>query len=218
MKSMKLRALLLMAISLFSAFAKATPETDFWKWFEKNESRLYAIEHDREAIFDELSAKLTKVNSDLTFEFGPEMPNGKRDFVVSAGGIKTAFPAVEALVNKAPKLGRWNVIKFRPRRNTLNDLEYDGLHVSLDEVRYLLAKDGEKAGIVLFIKGYSKDRHSTFGNIGYLFLDEALGEYVVETQIGFIEFQGYEAKYFKQSLPLTELPAHFDEYMASKAR
>lgn len=215
---MKLRALLLMAISLFSAFTQATPESDFWKWFEKNESRLYANERDRETLFNELDAQLTKVNPDLMFEFGPVMPNGKRDFVVSAGGIKKAFPSVEALVSKAPSLGRWHVIKFRPRRNTLNDLKYDGLHVGVDEVRYLLAKDGEKAGIVLFINGYSKERHSVFGNIGYLFLDEALGEYAVETQVGFIEFQDYESKYLPKSSPLTELPSHFDEYMAGKMR
>lgn len=218
MESMKLRALLLMAISLFSAFAKATPESDFWKWFGKNESRLYENERNREAIFDELSAQMAKVNPDLTFEFGPVMPNGKRDFVVSAGGIKTAFPAVEALVSKAPSLRRWQIIKFRPRRSTLNDLEYGGLHVRVDDVRYLLAKDGEKVGIVLFMKGYDKERHSTFGNIGYLFLDEALGEYAVETQVGFIEFQGYDSKYFPKSSPLAELPAHFDEFMAGRVR
>lgn len=206
-----------MVISLFSSFVKASPESDFWKWFQKNEDRLYSNEQNQEVIFNELDVQLSKVNSDLTFEFGPILPNGKRDFVVSAGGIKTAFPAVEALVNNAPNLNRWEIIKFRPRRATLHNLQYGGIEVNVEDVRYLLAKDGEKVGIVLFIKGYDKEKELVFGNIGYLFLDEAIGEYAVETNVGFIEFHGYESKYFQNSLPLTELPAHFDEYLSGKA-
>lgn len=152
---------------------------------------------------------------DLTFEFGP-VKDGKREFVLSAGGIKAAFPAVEALYSKAPALPRWVWVKFRPRRVPINDLDYGGKKVRADDVRYLLAKDGDKVGIVLFFDGYSDAEKTTYGQIGYLFLDEALGEYAVETQVGFIGFDSRESKHFDRSHPLRELPGAFDEYFGRR--
>jgi hypothetical protein len=211
MKIRSLFAAILMAFSLFGNKAAANNEDVFWKWFAVNEPRLFEFEKDREGIFNELGKEMKLVNGDLTFEFGP-VQNGKREFVISAGGIRSAFPAVEALYNKAPALQRWVWIKYRPRRLPINDLEFGGKKVKADDVRYLLAKDGDKIGIVLFFDGYNADEKNTFGQIGYLFLDEALGEYAVETQVGFIEFQSRESHYFSRSSPLKELPTQFDEY------
>jgi hypothetical protein len=207
-----------MVFTLFSRNAEAAPEDTFWQWFERNESRLFSFEANQEAIFDELGSEMGHVNSDLTFEFGPVLPNGKREFVISAGGIKSAFPAVEALYKKAPNLKRWVWVKYRPRRTPINDIEFGGKKILAKDVHYLLAKDGEKAGIVLFFDGYNENEKATFGQIGYLYLDEALGEYAVEMQVGFIEFQPRTSKYFAEALPLKKLPSHFDEFLSRRAR
>jgi len=114
------------------------------------------------------------------------------EFVISAGGIRAAFPAVYALYDNAPVLPRWTWVKFRPRRLPIHDVDFGGKKVRAEDVRYLLAKDGEKVGIVLFFDGYNEPQKATYGQIGYLFLDEALGEYAVETQVGFIEFHSRE--------------------------
>jgi hypothetical protein len=204
-----------MVFSIFGAKTGTSKEDAFWNWFIKNQQRLFEFESDRERIFDELGRRMKQVNPDLTFEFGPTQ-NGKREFVVSAGGIKSAFPAVESIYAKAPSLPQWVWVKYRPRRVPLNDLSYEGKEIKADEVRYLLAKDGDKVGVVLFFEGYNDEEKKTFGQIGYLFLDEALGEYAVETQVGFIEFHGRDSKYFPQSHPLRELPAHFDEQFGRK--
>jgi hypothetical protein len=203
---------LTMAFTLFSTLASAKGEDAFWKWFIKNEARLFTFEKDQEAIFDELHKRMMQVNEDLTFEFGP-VQEGKREFVISAGGIKAAFPAVEALHGRAPSLPRWTWVKYRPRRTPMNDLEYGGKAIKVADVRYMLAKDGDKIGVVLFIDGYNEAEKGIFGQLGYLFLDEALGEYAVETQVGFIEFHGRDSKYFANSHALKELPRHFDELM-----
>ena len=87
---------LLMAFTLFGGKAAAAPEDTFWQWFKKNESRLFSFEANREAIFDELSEQMRRVNRDLVFEFSPVRPTGKREFVISADGNKAAFPAVQA--------------------------------------------------------------------------------------------------------------------------
>jgi len=204
-----------MPLSLFGARAWAGGEETFWKWFTANESRLFSFEKNQDAIFDELGAQMNRVNDDLTFEFGP-VKNGKREFVISAGGVKKAFPSVEALYSKAPSLPRWIWVKYRPRRLPINDLTYGGQSVKADDVRYVLTKDGDKVGIVMFFDGYNEGEKGTFGQIGFLFLDEALGEYSIETQVGFIEFQGHDSKYFAQSHPLRELPAHFDEQVGRR--
>ena len=60
--------------------------------------------------------------------------------------------------------------------------------------------------------GYSEDERRIFENIGYLYLDQALGEHTVEMLVGFIEFHSRESVYFDQARPLAELQDHFDEY------
>src|SRR5258705_9521609 len=105
-----------MAFRLFGGKAEtASTEGFFWKWFIKNERRLFEFDTAQEKIFGELSKELKKVHGDLTFEFGP-VQDGKREFVLSAGGIKSAFPSVESLYAKAPPLPRWVWVKYRPRR------------------------------------------------------------------------------------------------------
>jgi hypothetical protein len=205
-----------MVFSLLSTRASAGSEEAFWKWFAANETRLFSFEKHQEAIFDELAAQMKRVNADLTFEFGP-VSNGRREFVISAGGIRTAFPYVEALYNKAPPLPHWVWVKYRPRRLPINDLNYGGKSIKADDVRFLLAKDDDKVGIVLFFDGYNEKEKGVFMQIGYLFLDDALGEYSVETQVGFIEFRGHDSQYFAQSHPLKELPQHFDEQVGRTA-
>nr|WP_293389359.1 hypothetical protein [Nevskia sp.] len=217
MKRYRALTAFLMAFTLFNNSARAASEDTFWQWFTKNDGRLFSFETNQEAIFDELSHEMGHVNRDLTFEFGPVLPSGQREFVISAGGIKSAFPSVEALYAKAPKLKHWVWVKFRPRRVPINDVEFGGKSIPAKDVHYLLAKDGDKAGIVLFFDGYNEKEKTTFGQIGYLYLDEALGEYAVEMQVGFIEFQPRTSKYFSKAAPLSELRAHFDEYLSSRA-
>jgi len=108
-------AAVVVALGLLSGRAMAGPETNFWNWFTANESRLFTFESDQERVFDDLSKELRRVNPDLAFEFGP-VKNGKREFVISAGGIRSAFPTVEAPYGAAPPLQRWVSVKYRPRQ------------------------------------------------------------------------------------------------------
>ncbi|TDR20476.1 hypothetical protein [Marinicella litoralis] len=199
-------------LSLFSSKANASVAADFWKWFQKNDEMIFNFENDTEKTFDILSAALTKVDPELTFEFSPVRDNGKREFVISAGGIKKSFPSVELLFNSAPKLKQWIIVKFRPRRTPLNDLTFGGISIKSDDVYYNLYKDDDKLGVILFFDNYSEEQHSTYGNLGYLFLDEALGEYDVETKLGFIEFHNKSSEYFVDAKPLKELAEQVDEY------
>lgn len=199
-------------LSIFGLKANASVENDFWKWFQKNDEMLFNFESDTEKVFDQLSNALSKVDPELTFEFGPKSENGKREFVISAGGIKKSFPSVELLFNSSPELNRWTIVKYRQRRTPLNNLEYGGISIKSIDVFYNVYKDNDKLGVVLFFDNYNEKEHSIYGNIGYLFLDEALGEYDVETKLGFIEFHNKKSEYFDGTKQIKELAGQVDEY------
>jgi hypothetical protein len=196
-------------LSVFTALA-GSKEQAFWSWFQRNSDTLYHFERDRERIFDQLAAEMHRVNPELTFEFGPVLDDGTREFVISAGGVKTAFPAVEELFASAPKLAAWKWVKFRPRRSSVNDIKMLGRRLNAADVSYKLYDDGAKVGIVLFIPGYSAADKSFYGQAGFLMLDEALGEYTMETRVGFIEFAGTDDEKAPGAAPITDLGSHFD--------
>jgi len=186
---------------------------EFWRWFQEHEAELFDFEHDQEAVFDRLAKALCAVHKDLTFEFGPKK-DGCREFVISAGGLKGAFPSVQCLYDSRPKLQRFRVTAFRPRRKVTNDVELGGLRIRPSDMYYKLCKDADpqKVGIVLFLPAYSS-ADSRFGQIAYLFLDEALGEYDVEMKVGFIQLLPHESTEFTGSHPIQELGDAFDAIM-----
>ncbi len=191
-----------------------TAQGEFWNWFTQHERELFDFDPRREAqrerIFDELASELQKVDPELTFEFGPNAP--KREFVISAGGIKRAFPAVVSLAKAAPTLDRWKVTAFRPRRSP-NIVEFRGKRVEPKDVQFSLLDNGKTAGIHLFIPGF-QENDSDLKQIGYLLLDETLGEYDVESRLGLIKMLSPETRTDGVRYPLAELAARFDELVS----
>ena len=191
-------------------------QEQFWDWFVHHEPELFSFDPkriiERERIFDEIANELRKIDPDLSFEFGP---NGKpkREFVISASGIKRAFPAVVSLVSAAPPLDRWRVIAFRPRRTPMNSVEFRGKRVDPRDVQFSLLDNGELAGIYLFIPGF-REGDLDFKNIGYLLLDEALGEYDVESRLGLIEMFSPQTATDGDRYPMADLPALFDQLVS----
>jgi hypothetical protein len=100
-----------------------------------------------------IATELKNVDRDLCFEFGPL----KREFVISAGGIKRAFPAVISLANAAPPLERWQVIAFRSRRTPINSVLLGGKPIDPNDVQFSLFGNGKMADINLFIPGFREN-------------------------------------------------------------
>jgi hemoglobin-like flavoprotein len=191
-----------------------TKEQLFWDWFAKEEESLFNFETDQERVFGALAFALANVSPELTFEIGPKA-DGVREFVISAGGIKAAFSAVETLALVAPPLPRWRVVEFRQRRDPLIPLEFGGKTVDPSSVQFSLLTNGEELGLYLFFDGYDEKEKAVWGQIGYLFLDQALGEYDVETKVGLIEFHRPDAPQDAARYPLRQLPKLFDEKFES---
>ena len=112
---------------------------------------------------------------------------------------------------------RWRVTKFRQREKALLDIEFAETVVKAENVHYAIVRDSvpTRLGILLFFENYQEDQKAIYGNIGYLFLDQAIGEYEVETRVGVIELFDRSSKYFSSARPLTELGEYFDEVVAN---
>jgi len=205
------RMIFALTASLVCGTATASPESDFWKWFQKNETALFNFESNEKTIFEQLEVQMHKVNSTLTFEFGPK-EQGQRDFVISADGILDSFPSVEKLYAAAPQLKKWKFIKFRPRREP-SDIKFRGILVPASSVAVLIERDGPKAALTVLIPGYTKAEHESYAGIAFLMLDRALGEFDVETRVGFIEVSAPSDQYAR-ARPLKSLPEAFDAFLS----
>jgi hypothetical protein len=192
-----------------------TAEDHFWNWFVRHEPALFSFDPEqvaeRERIFDEIAVEIQKIDPDLSFEFGPN--RAKREFIISASGIKSAFPAVIRLAKAAPPLDRWEVIAFRPRRAPIHGVQIGNKRIDPDGVQFSLVDDGKIAGIYLFIRGF-QDSDVDWHQIGYLLLDEALGEYDVECRLGLIKMLSPDQHKEWKRHPLVDLPAMFDGLVA----
>ena len=192
-----------------------TAQEQFWIWFVAHERELFDFDPnqvaERERIFDQLHGELQKVDPDLTFEFGPN--ERRREFVISAGGIQRAFPAVVSLALAAPALEQWQVKAFRPRRTPLQIVEFAEKRVDPEEVQFSLLDNGKIAGIRLFIPGF-RDDDAELKQIAYLLLDGALGEYDVESRLGLIEMFSPQTATAETRYPLADLPTRFDRLVS----
>jgi hypothetical protein len=173
---------------MVSFFRKATPERRFWEWFERNSPRLFAFEKDQDRIFADLTEALYQVQEGLTFEFGP-VEDGRREFVVSADGVLERFDAVRRLVAAAPPLPQWVVIPFRPPKSLDFVLDFGGHRLSPGDLWFQAERDGERVGLTLYLPGLTEENRETLSGAGFILLDTALGEFAVESQVGFIEFE-----------------------------
>ncbi len=201
----------MMGHSIIGGRDKMGLQEEFWHWFIQHEVQLFDSEADQERIFNQLALELSKIDPNLTFEFGPK--ESKREFVISAGGIKSAFPAVISTVAAAPALDRWGITAFRPRRTPLNVVEFRGKRVHPADVQFSLISNGKSAGVYLFIPGF-REGDSDLKHVGYLLLDDSLGEFDVESRLGLIKMFSPETHTTGERYPISELATRFDTLVA----
>ena len=185
------------------------PVEDFWRWFRDHETQLLAVRTGGEPIADELARVLHRVDSTLTWEFGPAV-SGPREFVVSAGGIRAGFPSVERVVAAAPALSRWRVVKFRPRRPDVTLVRVDGVELDARNVVFVAEPDGARVALTIAVPNYRVTPTKAYEQAVYLLLDGMLGEYTVETRVGGIAIIAASDRRAAQWLPLTDVAKAVD--------
>ena len=197
----------------------ASREELFWAWFDRHQDAYFALDpSDRaatEKLFNELTGRLQAVDENLTFEFGPQK-DGKRELVISADGMRSSFPAVLSLAAAAPRLPRWKITAFRPRRYPVLAIEIGGAALDPRRISVRMEADGPKIDLTIYLAGYTEPERSKVAQGVYLLLDEALGEYDVETKVGAIAFEALGPVPPPDSAALSELAQAFDDMISAK--
>ena len=210
----KLSIITLLVFISMGIFAKETREHQFWKWFQKNESKLFQFEKDQEPILDEISEQLSKYKEGIVFEISQEN-NGKREFIISADGLKELFPDVEALKDAAPKLDRWSIIAFRPRMKDYANFKLDYAGKEFDPAKiwiYHRIQDGY-FDLIIYHTSFTEEERNAYVSGAYILLDMALGEYDVVKGIRYIDHQKLPDNPKDEGLmPFSDLRKIYDEY------
>lgn len=192
-------------------FGRNYTVTDFWTWFEKNSQGYYLLEEGNlNSLFNKLSKQLSKINEDLAFEFSADLIEGKREFIISADGILSAFPDVIGLVENAPQLEGFKIIAFRQKSavDDISTIEYEDISLGPDDVYFTYRKNGDTLDIVLYLRGYDSD-FEEWENAAFILLDTIIGEYDVAAKLGSIDMLPYKESPNLKSI--LELPSLIDK-------
>ncbi|GAB1779531.1 hypothetical protein PMEGAS67_50080 [Priestia megaterium] len=196
---------------LKNLFKKKITEKEFWSWFEKNSEEYFQLdENNYDLLFNKLGLQLSKYHKDLTFEFSVEMNQGKREFIISAEGMVSAFPAVIKLVEEAPNLEKFNVVAFRQRQNSEQEIYFEDIVLNTKDIFFTYREDKEMncLDIVIYIKGYSEENDQYIA-ASFIMLDSLIGEYDVGVKLGEINFEPYQEE--KEAQPILNLVSLVDK-------
>ncbi|HYL97798.1 MAG TPA: hypothetical protein VEZ90_02500 [Blastocatellia bacterium] len=187
----------------FWSFGQSKEER-FWKWFQAHDDPLFAVKSGQEPICSELSAELERIHPNLVWQFGP-IRSGKREFVLSADGIKEAFPSVMSLASNAPQLSHWTIVRFRQPHPDVTRVKIGGVELDARTVEFLPTKEGEVTDLTISVPGYNGTQSGAYDQAVYLLLDGMVGEYTVETKVGAIQVISSENRPNGHWMPLTRL-------------
>ncbi|HRN70372.1 MAG TPA: hypothetical protein PLS49_04245 [Candidatus Woesebacteria bacterium] len=189
---------------------------EFWKWFLEKEDQFFHYERQDSELLDITLEKLKIIHPDLVFEISPEY-EGKREFIISANGLKEAFTSVIELANQAPEMDRWSIIPFRQRKQDLDiEIEVEDMVLSPEDIFFTHETSGNKISIDLYIAGIDIEDERVF-HIILLLLDNVVGEYDVEMKLDQIDIHPLtDVEDATKLYALKELPFIVDHHFNRK--
>jgi hypothetical protein len=96
---------------------------------------------------------------------------------------------------------------FRQSKDTHFSLTLGGVKVNGDDIWFKATPNWEKLDLVMYIKGLTDRNYKTMVSASFIMLDNALGEYDVETKIGGVDLRPLPAKPDRLGLkPFHSLP------------
>jgi hypothetical protein len=198
---------------MFDLFKRRDDDVDaFWRWFGKNAARIReGVERqDQGVIIHELGARIAKAAPGVVHEIG-KPDDGTVELVFSADGVRAGIPGVLALAKSAPRLDGFLFTAFRPRHPGFG-LRINGETVTADDLAYVSRPGEGVLHVAVFVPGDRDERART--TIGFLLLDQVLGEHDVMTGLGRIDFV---SEPLEGARPLSALAAEFDAFRAATA-
>ncbi len=189
---------------------KKDPKKEFWRWLVSHRREIHgelnhpAAPQSHHWSVNQLGRQLKAVVPGLVHEIGMADPS-TIELIISADGIRDKFPSVIALVKEAPRLSGYKITAFRPRCGHGTTLEVAGRTISNEILTYKIISEDEELGIELFID--CQLDHEERCLVGFLSLDQRLGEYDVATGLKWIEFAVGRPT---EALPIARLAEDFD--------
>ena len=205
-------------------FKKSVPKNDevtfsqrvdaFWEWFSSRCEVYYQAIEDQnfDPYVQEVSQKMEELLPSLAWVFGPGEDNVGHSFTVSPEGNPYKAFLCSYLIKRAPELKGWTFYDSRQASPTFAGCKMNvaGQSVSANEiwVSPSIDEDNELIDLVCWNPAFEDLPEKDRGQITFLWLDEALGEFTVENRIGKIDINGSA---LNAAIPLTELPVFVEE-------
>jgi len=188
---------------------------DFWKWFQQEADRLFYYEAYEKELLPLTLIELQKINKELVFEIGPES-EGQREFVISANGMKSAFPDVIELVKFAPDMDQWQIIPFRQRKDVSDlEIQLEDIILTPNDISFSYEKEKGRINLSLYVEDMDDEDEKMYHMV-FLLLDNIIGEYDVEMKIGSIDiYSDDDISEDEELYPLTKLPHIIDSLSSS---
>lgn len=180
---------------------------EFWTWFQANahEFRSPSLPKDKARIFAKMLARL---HPDLGWGIQPPaLPADSWRLEISAEGRARLISRVEEIVSEAPKVTGWDICAFRqPQPDAKVRLQARDLTPS-DVLWVEEGWEEEKIHLTLFVPMEKPIRADDLTQAGLMLLDAALGELMVMTRVGGLDFK-HSSVAPDRARPLVELAGY----------
>eukprot|EP00112_Aurelia_sp_Birch-Aquarium-sp1_P009023 Seg20116.1 transcript_id=Seg20116.1/GoldUCD/mRNA.D3Y31 product="hypothetical protein" protein_id=Seg20116.1/GoldUCD/D3Y31 len=180
----------------------------FWQWFSENSDHMLdAIDagESRELLDDVISAM--EGIGDFGWTFGPPA-EGKEghSFTITPGGDGYKQHLIEYCFKFAPALDRWTFYSSRQPSESVEGFKMKIKGEDFTALEFWVVAetddDRERIDIRLWHPLFEELEEDDRYEITFLWLDECLGEFLVENQIGAIDI---ENRKMETAFPITEL-------------
>ena len=191
---------------LFVSPVRADAVDDFWYWFEHEHEALLAPETRADGE-DALAYWLGRIDPGLSYALDT---GGRRKILtLSADGDIKLFRRVELMVEAAPKVKGWKIVAFRQKTRELAPVAVESVVLDPATTHFDLYRDAGKIGVVLYLPAFDPGRQEAYRVAAMRLMSQAVGEWDVGTEIGFVDFDSQQVRDMQFSRPFTEFAGVF---------
>ncbi|MGG9960088.1 DUF695 domain-containing protein [Ferruginibacter sp. SUN106] len=168
--------------------------TAFWNWFLQQEPGFYTAIKSQDKAAEKLQQiidQLQQLNPELYGLVGMYDDNTAELIITPDGDIKNIAFA-EDIVTAAPAIKGWRITALKPETGFgKSTIRMNGYDFNSEKIKFFAITDpGKPDEIEIHIvhEDYAADRHDIIGNGSLIYLDNAVGEIMMATQIDDIYF------------------------------
>ena len=201
-----LRTGLLTLLGLFAGPVGADGVDDFWYWFEFEHETLVAPETRADGE-QALAYWLGRIDPGLSYAL--DTSGRRKTLTLSADGDVNLFRRVELMVEAGPKVKGWKYVAFRQKTRKLTPVAVDPVVLDPATTHFDLYRDTGKIGVVLYLPEFDPDQKDAYRLAAMRLMSQAVGEWDVGTEIGFVDFDNQQVRDMQFSRPFADFAEVF---------